>query len=381
MYKIAGRILDQNDDTSNVYGFSIDQIPQELLTDENIKEAAEYEPQEYALWLLDNGKIHKKFPTDTPIDTYISAWYFAKTAHELPRDIAVKVASFIVKRYVEQDIPITDAVEPTFLLAENDFENSQPVKVAMSAIDQPTMKQERLQKLAELQRTIKQAAKLTPEQRESLPDSVFGLVKKVNGRKIRKYPMHDENHVRAAITFFSMHHRKMSPEDRAQVARKIKQKAREYGIELSEDNPVLKYASEHEKAALQLVYKYASERVGSGIFSHLLTRMRLASPSFRAKYAEFYDAITQLPDLDPLDAAKVLDEIDEAAGLKGKVVSAYEAVYDEIGYGNQKFAELTASKLLQHAVPEAKDLDPEQQKKLAQFLELDEKAILDLLDD
>lgn len=382
MFKLAGKILDQNDDVENIYNFQVDEIPSEIITEENIKEATELEPSEYALVLLDNGKTYKKFPTDTPIDTFISAWYFSKTASELPKDVAIKVASYIVKRYMEQEIPITSSVEPTFLLAEENFDESKPVKIALSTIDNPTIKEEKYEKLAEISTSIKQAAKLTPEERESLPDSAFGLVKIVNGQKIRKYPMHDENHVRAAIVFFSKNHQNMSPEDREKVAKKIKEKAREYGIEITEDSPVSKYASSNElMQELQVVYKYASETIGNGIYFHLRQRIKLASPSAKAKYAEFYDGITQMPDLPPLEVAKILDEIDQEAGLKGKVTDAYEAVYDIIKPENTKIAEEIKKNLVESIVPEAKYLPEAEQKKLEEFIGLSEKDILDLLDD
>lgn len=383
MFKLAGIILDQHDDPNNSFGMTLQDIPPEIITQENIKEAEE-QPQEFALYLYDKGKVYKKFPCDTPLETYTSAWYFSKTAENLPESIAKDVASYIAKRYVEQNIPITDAVESTFLLADDNFLDSKPVKIAMSAIDEPPIKMQNQTKLAQLNELVKKASKLTYEERKSLPDSAFALVKKVNGEKVRKYPLHDENHVRAAITFFAQHYNKLSPEDRATVARKIKQKARQYGIELSEDNPVNKYASEIDVNALKIVYKYASETVGNGIYRHLLERMRLAPPSARTKYAEFYEGITSMPDLDPLGVAQILDKIDEEAGLKGKVTDAYEAVYDTIEDNENdllnKTIKTAKEKILDTIVPIGKKLNEQERKQVEEFLQLDDKTILDLFD-
>ncbi|MEM0369694.1 MAG: hypothetical protein QXE80_03245 [Pyrobaculum sp.] len=382
MFKLAGIILDQYDDPNNTLGMTVQDIPEEIVTEENIKEA-ELPPQEFALYLYDKGKVYKKFPCDTPLETYTSAWYFSKTAEHLPESIAKKVASYIAKRYVEQNIPITDAVEPTFLMADDNFLESEPVKIAMSAIDEPPIRAQQT-KFAQLNELVKQARKLTYQERQSLPDSVFALVKEVDGKKIRKYPLHDENHVRAAITFFAQHYDKLSPQDRATVARKIKQKAKQYGIELSEDNPINKFASQVDANALKIVYKYAAETVGNGIYKHLLQRIRLAPPSAREKYAEFYEGITAMPDLDPLGVAEILDKIDQEAGLKGKVTDAYEAVYDTIENNDNELLAKTIKtakeKIIGTILPKGQKLTEEEAKRVEEFLQLDEKTILDLFD-
>jgi tRNA U34 5-methylaminomethyl-2-thiouridine-forming methyltransferase MnmC len=99
------------------------------------------------------------------------------------------------------------------------------------------------------------AAKLTPKEREQLPDSVFGLVIKdpKTGEKIRKYPMPDRNHVIAAIKYFTQNYKRYPEEWRRQIAKKIVQKAREFGVEVNSP-VVLKYAGvkpQNKKADLK----------------------------------------------------------------------------------------------------------------------------------
>jgi hypothetical protein len=82
----------------------------------------------------------------------------------------------------------------------------------------------------ELVNTI-QEAKLPSKKRNKLPDSDFALVyTDGNGKKIRKYPIHDEAHCRAAAHMFP---RGVPLKYKATVARKILRRAHEFGIDTS----------------------------------------------------------------------------------------------------------------------------------------------------
>lgn len=82
----------------------------------------------------------------------------------------------------------------------------------------------------ELMNTI-QEAKLPSKKRNKLPDSDFALVyTDANGKKIRKYPIHDEAHCRAAAHMFP---RGVPLKYKATVARKILRRAHEFGIDTS----------------------------------------------------------------------------------------------------------------------------------------------------
>ena len=62
--------------------------------------------------------------------------------------------------------------------------------------------------------------KLSTKERNELPDSVFGLPDE------RKFPLHDEAHVRSAITMF--HH---CPKNKqAELRKNIKREAKKYNI-------------------------------------------------------------------------------------------------------------------------------------------------------
>lgn len=74
---------------------------------------------------------------------------------------------------------------------------------------------------------------LNTEEREELPDSVFGLPER------REYPMPDAAHVRAAEAYF-----RYCPEDlKPKLARAILKFAKEYGVDV-ESPTILSYAEE-----------------------------------------------------------------------------------------------------------------------------------------
>ena len=73
-------------------------------------------------------------------------------------------------------------------------------------------------------------AKLNAAERNELDDDDFGLVyTDEDGKKVRKYPLTDENHIRQAVRFFSH----CPDEHKPQLARKILKKANEHNIDTS----------------------------------------------------------------------------------------------------------------------------------------------------
>lgn len=64
---------------------------------------------------------------------------------------------------------------------------------------------------------------MTDKERQDLPDSAFGLPKD------RKYPLHDEEHVKLAIRFFN----NTTGDDREELAKNIKKAAKKFGMQIS----------------------------------------------------------------------------------------------------------------------------------------------------
>lgn len=86
------------------------------------------------------------------------------------------------------------------------------------------------------------ARKLTYQEKKALPDSAFAFVKTINGKKVRKYPLIDAEHVRAAMTYFGSNYTYLPPGDRQEVARKIIRAAKREGIEVDPDSTVARIA-------------------------------------------------------------------------------------------------------------------------------------------
>lgn len=149
----------------------------------------------------------RMFPVNDPGNTLVSALYFEKQASQLDKNLAEKIGIKIAKALKQFNL------------------------------------EEQFKKLAK---------KLTYEERKELPPSAFALPEK------RKYPLHDENHVRAAIHFFKMHHDKLEPDERVQVAKAIVNKAKEFGIEVKDDL-ILNLANENKRLKLKKVAELIRE--------------------------------------------------------------------------------------------------------------------------
>lgn len=87
----------------------------------------------------------------------------------------------------------------------------------------------------EYEESFEVAKKLTYEQKQNLSDKDFAVVVEKDGKKIRKYPIHDEAHVRNALARLGNAKNRAELEklgvDADAVIRKIKAKAKRMGIE------------------------------------------------------------------------------------------------------------------------------------------------------
>jgi hypothetical protein len=73
------------------------------------------------------------------------------------------------------------------------------------------------------------AVKLTYQERQGLPDSAFAYVKVVGGKKVRRFPIQDEAHVRNALARLPQA-KGLSPAERAAIKAKILRKAKSLGM-------------------------------------------------------------------------------------------------------------------------------------------------------
>jgi len=77
---------------------------------------------------------------------------------------------------------------------------------------------------------IEEAKKLTTEQRNALPDSDFALIQERDGKKIRRFPINDEAHVRNALARLPQA-KDISEEERKSALDKILKRAKELNME------------------------------------------------------------------------------------------------------------------------------------------------------
>jgi hypothetical protein len=101
---------------------------------------------------------------------------------------------------------------------------------------------------------IDEAKKLTTEQRNGLPDSDFALIQKRGDKKIRRFPINDEAHVRNALARLPQA-KDISEEERKSTLAKILRKAKE----LHMTELLKKYEKSEEIAQDEVTYRICPE--------------------------------------------------------------------------------------------------------------------------
>jgi type III secretion system FlhB-like substrate exporter len=222
MFTLIGEVYDQFDD-----GF-------EKIGEEFKKYASMSRPSAFnhAIIIKDNKfNSYPKYPIDSEENTKVSLEYFKKTAEKLPITCINKVAKRLAYAGEKYGVSISNSIQKYANMAK-DYNPEYPVIYFTE--EQVPAQRDFLMK--------KTASKLSYQERESLPDSAFGLVINQDGKKIRKFPMPDENHVRAAIKMYGKVYQDMPADQRSKLAKNIITKAKQYNIEISDDNPLKKYA-------------------------------------------------------------------------------------------------------------------------------------------
>lgn len=106
---------------------------------------------------------------------------------------------------------------------------------------------------------IEESKKLTTEKRNALSDDDFAVVVEKDGKKIRKYPINDEAHVRNALARLGNEKNKEELRnlgvDVEKVIEKVQNKAKEMNIEVQEKSSEQKQIEEPQKAEEVVVEK------------------------------------------------------------------------------------------------------------------------------
>jgi hypothetical protein len=103
---------------------------------------------------------------------------------------------------------------------------------------------------------IEEAKKLTTEQRNALPDSDFALIQEKDGKKVRRFPINDEAHVRNALARLPQA-KDISEEERKSTLEKILKRAKELNMtellkkyEKADENPKTEETTVETQAAV-----------------------------------------------------------------------------------------------------------------------------------
>lgn len=197
--------LDQYDDTNNEYMKKLANAGIVIDKKENINKLPD---KDFALIIMKKRK-HRKFPICDKDNTILSILYFLKNMNELPESFNKVTGAKLKEACLKYDIDIPSKLE------------SFDINVESNVVKEADMK--------------KNAAKLTKQQRESLPDSQFGLIIEKNGKKIRKFPMPDKTHVMKAIQFYPKVKNNLTPDQKETLKKNIVREAKKHGIDTDID--------------------------------------------------------------------------------------------------------------------------------------------------
>ena len=216
-------------DTENMYNWEIESIHPDLQTKPNVQELIRKDVQESikdTQMIMDGDKTIGMF-TACMIDG--GEWRYIGEIYLIPEYRGKGIGTSILKNEIENFDKIrlqvaTSNTKAIKLYRSLGFKIIKEVDGQMYIMEYDVTKE-----------TV-QEAKLPAKKRNKLDDSDFALVYVDEyGDKVRKYPVHDEAHVRAAARMFP---RGVPLKYKKQVANKILRRAHEYDIDTSGWNSV-----------------------------------------------------------------------------------------------------------------------------------------------
>jgi len=330
--QLAGRVFDIYDDlTLDTVKDAPDFIKEASVEDrENLKK---YPDDAFALIVLArDGKEYRKYPVMSKEASLLSAHYFENSIDNLPENEAVAVGQKILNSLVK-------------FAAEEHLEHF-PVLKTISGYLSPSPDTVRVQE-EKVQRTVgesmrKLAAELDSQQVNALPDSAFALVANdKDGKKVRKYPVHDASHAQAAVSRFAQNWDKLPPKWRTVTAKKIMEAVKKHSILVSKDNPL---------------HKYASWETYSLMLEHRIKERASLYPEAKKDYMGLLE---KKAELDPVDFAEELYAIDRKHKLTlyyDKVLEdAFATTFDKTASGEQLSPQDTEIMELLNSTPNAFD--------------------------
>lgn len=360
--KTAGVVLDFYDDLDGELlkrSFPTSDVLPDIVKTAHILSPEERDvlrDEAYALILVNEGKVLRKFACVDAGNTLLSALYFLENKDRLPEE-AQKVASRnIVSACEEFDLPIRDlekiaakgspangsakgsarsrdperqpligddanwAERTNLVSVRGGADSGRVVPMAnqmKTASTKPKKKGEKVDYLNDFHRLNPEAK--PPKKKEAFDNRIdvsnlnIPIIQKMasaNNLALGKYPLGNYIDVERAVGYFSENYLEMSPKDRHEFAVKTASRANELGIHTTD-----------------ILDRYGSTEYSPDVDAHLANR-RVVASGFKPVWDELQE---KRASIEPDEFARLLTEADESSGVVwfygGDVADAYYATF------------------------------------------------------
>ena len=201
-------------------------VASEITTKSNDEVNSLLDSQFALVAITKEGSVERKFPLDSPNETWLSATYFSNTANDMPKEAAIVAAVNISESAKVQNVRIDDGIHKLARLYPGVRTNSWiETNAEDDSYEDMHFEQNNIRKLAR-----------DPNRNNN---KYWGLV--VNDQL--RYPLKTEEHVKIARNYFDKNHSEFLPEERHEFANRIVARSLEYGLtDVSKDETLMKYA-------------------------------------------------------------------------------------------------------------------------------------------
>ena len=244
--KYAGVTLDSYDDNGDTLKAmfpTVDQLPSIIKT-ANVHDKDDLSNEDFALVMVDEGWVHRKYACHDPGTTAMSVIYFMEHGDKLPEQAQKTAAVNLVAACQSFDIEPPPALVKTALLgihptlnygeATRRF-NASPIGQAMDAEHAPAMLAKKQPapalKVASTVDVTGRRPKPIVKVAKPMSDNDYAVVLE-DGRKL--YPINSWDLVKKAEDYFQQEGSRMNPEIRRQYSVKLAAKAQSMGYPLDE---------------------------------------------------------------------------------------------------------------------------------------------------
>jgi len=226
----------------------------------------------FALILIDNGKILRKYACNSPEMTILNTELLSKTAKNLPEEIVKTAAYYLSKMCYD-------------FKYEEGFK-----KLAGLAYKEKPSRTVEVEKINKVSYAVKQDSIVTEKNAWALPDK-------------KKYPLTTEEEVNQAIEYFDVYGDQLKQAEKLAYAINTAGAARNFKISIDPDrHKVASYASLN------------MNKLANDVELHIGLRQKLTNEQYAELYGELKEKTAEY-DTNPLAFADILTKLDTQAGL------------------------------------------------------------------